>query len=254
MTPHFSRHEQFLRIFSLLEILGGARQPIDDRTLITTLKERLGLGRLSARTLHRDCAFLSSCGYPIDHVPLPDSRRYGWRLDREALAGRVIPAEPLTLLELVAFMVARDLLRPLDGTVIWTGIESLRNKLERSAPPKLRAQLTEAAAVFHVVGADAARYAGRPRLLSTLATAIMDRREIEVATRQADGQPMRLRIRPLRLVIARPVVRLLGSDAGTDRANHRLLDLDDIDAVQTLDTMFEPPAFDVARLLDQLGR
>lgn len=253
MTPHFSRHEQFLRIFSLLEILGAARQPIDDRTLIATLKERLGLSRLSVRTLHRDCSFLASCGYPLDHAPLPDSRRYGWRLDREALAGRAVPAEPLTLLELVAFMVARDLLRTLDGTVIWTGIESLRTKLERSASPELRERLAEAAAVFHVVGGDGARYAGRPRLISALSTAIMDRREIEVAARKGDGRPARLRIRPLRLVIARPVVRLLGSDPGTDPATHRLLDLDDIEAVQMLDTMFEPPALDVARLLDQLG-
>ncbi len=75
MTPHFSRHEQFLRIFALLDILAAARQPLDDRTLIASLKERLGLSRLSVRTLHRDCAFLISCGYPVDHTPLPKTRR-----------------------------------------------------------------------------------------------------------------------------------------------------------------------------------
>ena len=51
MPRNFARHEQFLRIFALLETLSNARQPIDDQTLVGLLKERLGLTRLSARTL-----------------------------------------------------------------------------------------------------------------------------------------------------------------------------------------------------------
>lgn len=74
MPRNFARHEQFLRIFALLEVLSDARQPIDDQSLIATLRERLGLTRLSVRTLHRDCEFLVACGYSIDQVPLPDGR------------------------------------------------------------------------------------------------------------------------------------------------------------------------------------
>ena len=88
MPRNFSRHEQFLRIFALLEILSNSRQPLDDQSLITQLKERLGLSRLSTRTLHRDCDFLISCGYPIDHMPLPGIRRYGWQMTKDAAAGR----------------------------------------------------------------------------------------------------------------------------------------------------------------------
>lgn len=61
MTRNFSRHEQFLRIFTLLEILSDARVPIADRTLVAQLKERLGLSALSTRTLRRDCEFLTTC-------------------------------------------------------------------------------------------------------------------------------------------------------------------------------------------------
>ena len=75
MPPNFSRHEQFLRIFALLEMLSTTRQPLDDQTLIAALKERLGLTRLSTRTLHRDCDFLISCGYPVAHAPLPGDRK-----------------------------------------------------------------------------------------------------------------------------------------------------------------------------------
>ena len=144
MPPNFSRHEQFLRIFALLEILSTTRQPLDDQALIAALKERLGLTRLSSRTLHRDCDFLLSCGYPVDHAPLPGDRKYGWQLSKTVATEKRIPLEPLTLLELVAFTVARDLLRAFEGTVLWTGIESLRHKLERDLPPEMLTRLKEA--------------------------------------------------------------------------------------------------------------
>jgi predicted DNA-binding transcriptional regulator YafY len=253
MPRNFSRHEQFLRIFALLEILSNARQPLDDQALIAALKERLGLSRLSARTLHRDCDFLVSCGYPVDHAPLPEGRRHGWRLDKDALAGRALPAEPITLLELVAFIVGRELLRTFEGTVLWTGIESLRHKIERAVPPPLLERLENAKNVFHVAAVDPARYASRPRLISALSTAITDCREIEIATKP-DGQAApvaRRRLRPLRLVIQPPVVQLLGLDAQRRNEPPLLIDLDQIEAVQTLDATFAPPPIDIAGLLDR---
>ncbi len=251
MPRNFSRHEQFLRIFALLETLSNARQPLDDQTLIATLKERLGLSRLSARTLHRDCDFLISCGYPVDHVPLPEGRRHGWRLDKDALAGRALPAEPITLLELVAFMVGRELLRTFEGTVLWTGMESLRHKIERAVPQQLLERLEHAKNVFHVAAVDPARYAARPRLISALSTAITDCREIEVSTKQDDpaAPAARRRLQPLRLIIQPPTVRLLGLDAQRQSEPPLLLDLDQIEAVRTLDTTFSPSSIDVAQVL-----
>ena len=227
MPRNFARHEQFLRIFALLESLSVARQPVDDQTLIATLKERLGLKHLSARTIHRDCDFLAACGYPVDHVPLAGNRRQGWLLDREALAARKIPAEPLTLLELVAFSIGRNLLRPFEGTVLWTGIESLRHKLEQSLPPQMLDRLGAARGVFHVRGECPSRYGSRPRLISALSTASSHR------------------LRPLRLVIEPPRVRLLAFEA-VDDAPAVLIDLDRIETVATLDATFEPPVLDTA--------
>ena len=251
MPRNFSRHEQFLRIFALLEILSNSRQPLDDQALIAQLKERLGLSRLSTRTLHRDCDFLVSCGYPIDHLPLPGNRRYGWQMTKDAAAGRKIPAEPITLLELVAFMVGRDLLRTVEGTILWSGIESLRHKIERDLPPGLIARLEVAKQVFHVKRLDPSRYAARPRLLSTLSAAITDCREIEIDERpDAGGSAGRRRLRPLRLVIEPPRVQLLGLDVATDQAAPPVfIDIDRIDKVTPLDVTFAPPAIDAEALL-----
>ncbi len=245
MPRHFARHEQILRILALYDLLATARHPLDDQSLIAALKERLGLTDLSARTLHRDCDFLVSCGYPLDHVPVANARKQGWRLNREALAGRQIPAEPITLLELVAFMVGRDLMRSFEGTVLWTGIESLRHKLEKSLPPQLLARLEAARDVFHVADGCPSRYAARPRLISALSAAITDRQEMNVTAKTQSGETSSLRLRPLRLVIEPPSVRLLAFTAESADDSPVLIDIERIETATPCDTTFDPPPIDV---------
>jgi predicted DNA-binding transcriptional regulator YafY len=240
MTPSFSRHEQFLRIFALLSILSTSRQPLDDQSLIAAIKERLGLTRLSSRTLHRDCVFLVSCGYPVEHAPLPGDRRYGWQLLKNSPAGRRVPDEPLTLLELVAFHLGKDLLRSFEGTVLWTGIESLRHKIERGLPAALLAQLDVARKVFQVNGGGPSRYAARPRLMSTLFNAIAESREIEIEVHVTEaGKTTPQRFHPHQLVVQPPKVQLLGFDAvSAEDTPPRLLDIARIEKVTPLDTTF----------------
>jgi predicted DNA-binding transcriptional regulator YafY len=255
MARNFARHEQFLRIFALLELLSKGRAPIDDRSLISMLKERLGLSTLSSRTLHRDCDFLTSCGYPISHVPIQGDRKFGWQLSQDGAAKRM-PTEPLTLLELVAFSLGRDLLRMFEGTVSWTGIESLRQKLERDLPPALLDQLVESKDVFHVEPLDLSRYAQRPRLISTLSNAIVERREIEIVSRGADGTVGERRtLQPLRLVVRPPAVRLLSYlSAKGGEAEPLLVDIDRIEQVTPLDSTFTADAIDPHDVLRRCGK
>jgi predicted DNA-binding transcriptional regulator YafY len=255
MSRNFARYEQFLRIFALLDILAGSRQQLDDQTLIRVLKERLGLSALSARTLHRDCEFLVACGYPISRAPLPGDRKSGWLLDKEASASRRLPAEPATILELVAFNVARELLRTFEGTILWTGIESLRHKLERGLPEELTRQVEEARRIFHVEDVADGRYSSRPRLLSALSTAITDSREIEIVERAApDVRPAPQRLHPAMLVIRIPKVQLLAWPADAPETGRPLLiDVERIDRVTALDSTFTPRPVDPARLLDGQG-
>lgn len=252
MPRNFARHEQFLRIFALLELLSAAHQPLDDQAVIAAIKDRLGLARLSPRTLRRDCDFLRSCGYPVDHTPLPDGRKYGWTLAKDSLNGRRLPSEPLTLLELVAFTVARDLLRPFEGTILWTGIESLRHKFERDVPAAMLERLDGARSVFHVRRFDA-RYTARPRLISMLSGAITDGHEIEI---EEDGAPAKsLRLHPYRLVIAPPTVSLLAFPAhGAAEAEPVILDIERIRKVTPLDATFTPRPISPEELLRSAGR
>jgi len=255
MMRNLARYEQLLRIFALLEILASSRTLLDDKALIALVKERLGLSRLSARTLHRDCEFLVFCGYPIDHAPMPTGRKYGWRLDAAALAGRRIPPEPLTLLELASFSVGRDLLRAFEGTILWTGIESLRAKLERGLPAALVEKLAEVRRVFHVPPPDAARYAARPRMLSALSRAISDCRAVEIEEPSgADAGPSRRRLHPMMLVISLPRVQLAGWEIGPAEADPpAVIDIDRITKVTPLDTTFAPRPLDPATIAALAG-
>ena len=251
MPRNFARHEQFLRIFALLDILSEARQPLDDQVLIGMIRERLGLSRLSPRTLRRDCEFLTSCGYPIDHKPLAGDRKFGWQLSRDGAGGRKIPAEPITLLELTAFMVGRDLLRGFEGTVLWTGIEALRHKIERDIPAEQLARLGNSKQVFHVKRVDSKKYAARPRLISTLSAAITDGREIEVQERTGDGlPPARRRLQPHCLVIHPPRVELLAFPVGNPVAGTPvLIDIERIEKVEPCDTAFSRRDIDPATIV-----
>jgi predicted DNA-binding transcriptional regulator YafY len=246
MTRNLARYEQFLRILAVLDILAAARGPLDDQALIAAVKERLGLSRLSPRTLHRDCEFLITCGYPIDHAPLPTGRKYGWQFDAAALASRRIPPEPLTLLELTAFSVGRDLLKAFEGTILWTGIESLWSKLQRGLPPSLISQVEAARRVFHVPLPDLARYAARPRLLSAISRAITDCREIQVEGPEP-GKARRLQ--PMMLIVNLPKIQLAAWEKPPGQADPPvLIDLDRITKVVPLDTIFTPRPIDLATL------
>lgn len=242
MTRNFARYEQFLRIHALFDTLANARQPLDDATLIGLLKERLGLTTLSSRTLHRDCEFLLACGYPIDRSGRTEGRRHGWVLHKEAL-GRAFPGESATILELVALTVARDLLRTFEGTVLWTGMESLRSKIEKGLPPELLERAHQAHRVFHVAGDASARYAAKPRLLSALSTAIAECREIDVECRDASGTKQQ-RIQPMMLVIELPRVRLAGWPATPPADTPVVIDIEAIEKVTPLDATFTPRPID----------
>lgn len=242
MPRNLARYEQFLRLHALVDTLANSRQPLDDNTLIGAVKERLGLARLSPRTLHRDCDFLLGCGYPLDRVTLQSPRRNGWSLDRDAMT-RVFPiATTLTILELVAFGVARDLLRTFEGTVLWTGIESLRTKIDGALTNALRSRMETARSMFRVEADPTTRLADHPRMLSAVATAIVERRLIDVK-HVVDGAATTTRLEPSWLRIKPPAVELVARTPRSPNGTREIsISVADITQVTMLDETFVHPA------------
>lgn len=273
MTTNFARHEQFLRIWKLLEVLEASRLPVADGDLVTQLKESLGLTSLSHRTLGRDCEFLSSCGYPVERRSLPEGRKQGWQLTRCAGEGkRWMPSEPLTLLELTAFLLGREQLRFAEGTVLWSGVESLWKKIADNLPEPLARQVAVMAAAWHVEGRPHPPYADRPRLLSLLCAAVTDCCEVTLtldpalaavlaqpadngaatapAATELDGhttmpfQPHGLTVRSARMgLVGFPSARVPGRPI--------VIDLAQIVSAKPLDKVFEPCGESVRELVSR---
>ena len=274
MTTNFSRHEQFLRIWKLLELLEASRRPVADSDLVVHLKESLGLTSLSPRTLGRDCEFLASCGYPIERKSLPESRKNGWHLQRPVGDGkRWMPREPLTLLEVTAFLLSREQLRFAEGTVLWSGMESLWNKINGTLPEPLAGQVAVAAAAWHVAERSPSAYASRPRLISLLCAAVTDCCEVELtlqppaetlaenstATDQAESAEVaataakQMRFQPHGLAIHAPRVGVIGfpviAEADSEDGRPLLIDLLEIASATPLDCVFDPCGETVTQLV-----
>ncbi len=262
MTTNFARHEQFLRIWKLLEQLETSRRPVADSELVEHLKEALGLTSLSARTLGRDCEFLASCGYPVERQSMPEGRKQGWHLARQGGDGkRWMPREPLTLLEVTAFLLGREHLRFAEGTVLWSGVESLWDKIAGTLPEQLAKQVAVMRDAWHVEDRSEPAYADRPRLLSLLCAAVTDCCEVDLtlastAERSAahpdpDGKPdqppaadaakpVRTRFRPHGLAVRSPQIGVVGFPAGSETGPPLVIDLSEITTATPLDKVFKP--------------
>jgi hypothetical protein len=266
MTTNFARHEQFLRIWKLLEFLETSRRPLSDDELVSHLKESLGLASLSQRTLGRDCEFLASCGYPIERQTLPDGRKQGWQFNRQGNDGNWwMPREPLTLLEMTAFLLSREQMRFAEGTVLWSGVESLWSKIAATLPPSLADQVAVMRGVWHVEGRTQPAYADRPRLLSLLCAAVTACCEIDLhlsataneadsatsgdAAPTAPGGQLLTRFQPRGLVVRVGGVGLIGFPDGAATGPPVLISLEHITNAKTRDKVFEPCRETVRELL-----
>lgn len=266
MTTNFARHEQFLRIWKLLEYLETLRRPVSDEELVGHLKESLGLASLSQRTLGRDCEFLASCGYPIERQALPDGRKQGWQFNRQGNDGnRWMPREPLTLLEMTAFLLSREQMRFAEGTVLWSGVESLWSKIADTLPPSLADQVAVMRGAWHVEGRKQPAYANRPRLLSLLCAAVTACCEIDLhlaaaadktesatsadAAPRASGEQLLSRFKPCGLVVRGGGMGLIGFPDGVATGPPVLISLEQITNATARDKVFEPCRETVRELL-----
>ena len=60
-----SRHEQLLRVFHLIDIFFGARQPLTIAELKDRLQERGVIDEMSEKNIRRDVEFLEKFGYAV---------------------------------------------------------------------------------------------------------------------------------------------------------------------------------------------
>ena len=198
-----SRHEQLLRVFSLIDILFGARHPLTTAELKDRLQARGVIDEMSDKNIRRDVEFLANFGYAVKQSKRRSPRGTlcaAWAIE-PGKGAEELAAPAVTLSELLSLAAARELLAPLAGTCYWRGIGQLMAKLEKVATPQLLAyaESHKDGLVVHPKPA-AAKY--RSRTLNAVNRAIRRGLELEIRyTSLADARPRRTTLRPESLVV-----------------------------------------------------
>jgi len=198
-----NRHEQMLRIISLIDILFGARHPLTVAELKDRLRDRGVIDDLSDKNIRRDVEFLGNFGYAVKQTKRRSPRGTlcaAWAIEPGRGAAE-LAAPSVTLTEILSLAAAREFLAPLAGTAYWRGIAQLMARLEKVATPALIAYAEEhkEGLVVHPKPSGG-KYRGRT--LNAIHRAIRGARELEIRyTSLADARPRRTTIRPEALVV-----------------------------------------------------
>jgi predicted DNA-binding transcriptional regulator YafY len=253
-----SRHEQLLRVFHLIDILFGARQPLSTAELKDRLQSRGVIDEMSDKNIRRDVEFLVRFGYAVKETKKRSPRGatvQAWEI-RPGRGAVELTAPAITLPELLSLAVARDLLAPLAGTIYWRGVSQVIDKLERVATPELLTYVGDHQEGL-VVHPRPARGKYRSRMLNAVHRAIRNSLELEIRyTSLADTKPKKSTIRPEAIVLYDGAVYIAarraasaGRKASRGDGDIRFFKLDRVTDARVTSRTFDRPPTPVADLL-----
>jgi proteasome accessory factor B len=253
-----SRHEQLLRVFHLIDILFGARQPLTTAELKERLVARGVIDEMSEKNIRRDVEFLGKFGYAVKRSrkrTLRGTTCDAWSIE-PGRGAEELAAPAVTLPELLSLAVAREFLAPLAGTCYWRGIGQLLAKLERVATPELLDYVAEHRDGLVVHPKPAGPEYG-PRILNAVNRAIRNSLELELRyTALGDEEPKRILVHPRALVLYEGAVYIAGYRAASGRgradtagAGIRFFKLDRVTDARVTSRSFEPSTEAVDDLL-----
>ncbi|MFM7135702.1 MAG: helix-turn-helix transcriptional regulator [Planctomycetota bacterium] len=253
-----SRHEQLLRVFHLIDILFGARQPLTTAELKDRLVSWGVIDEMSEKNIRRDVEFLGKFGYAVKRSrkrTLRGTTCDAWSI-QPGRGAEELAAPAVTLPELLSLAVAREFLTPLAGTCYWRGIGQLLAKLERVATPELLDYVAAHRDGLVVHPRPVGPKYG-PRLLNAVNRSIRNSLELELRyTALGDEAPQRILVHPRALVLYEGAVYIAGAraPAGRDRADAggagiRFFKLDRVADARVTSRSFEPSPEPVDELL-----
>jgi len=233
------RYKQVARACKVLEILQNSRYGKTTRELADEVVRYMGLPSVSLKSIERDVKFWQGYGFPIDSHKTDDPRRRSvWKLDRSYLE---LPRLPISVLELLAFAVGRELLFPLAGTPYWEGIQMLWSKMRESLPEPLWDHFERLRPRVVVRGVVGKSYADKEGMLSALNRAIYQHRVTDVCY-QGLGRsaPEERAIEPHAIVLSGGSIYVAATDAGDERGEFKLFKLDRLTRATPRDRHFRP--------------
>jgi len=220
----FSRHEQLLRVFHILDILFSARRPLGIADFKDKLRDRGVIDDMSDKNLRRDIEFLRRFGYALKGSTVRGGRgapKQVWAIEPGRGAAELV-APSISLPELLSLGAARDFLAPLAGTMYWRGIGQVLAKMEAVATPSL---IEYAASLRDGLVVHPAHPRGKYKssMLNAINRAISNAVTVEIdyTTRSRD-EPRRYLVQPEALVVYEGSLYIAGYRADiTDQSDPR---------------------------------
>lgn len=244
-----SRNEQLIRQQKILQILEASRFGKTEEDFVVELVSELGLDRLSRKTVRRDLEALQSAGYDID-VETSQGKKNVWKAGPRL---KNLPKIPVSVTELLALSVGKELLLPLVGTPYWQGLESLWQKMRGHLPPAVWKHFQKVRSWLIVRGGVAKAYVDKEGILSSLHRAMLQHRRVRMDyARAGENRATPRTIEPLALAVWQGHIYLLADQPGDPaRDEPRTFKLDRIRKVDVLDERFSPRGdFDAERLFE----
>jgi predicted DNA-binding transcriptional regulator YafY len=187
------RNDQVTRQWHLLQRLGAARQGLTLAQLVDAIPSDL---TRHPRTVRRDLAALESSHFPILNERIDGEVR--WRLLEDF---RNVPALRLSPTELMALAFSRQLLTPLQGTLISASLNSALTKINAAIPSEASDYVQRLDQWFSVGLGPHKNYRQHRDTIDVLSQAIAHRHTVQMryysagrnATTRREVDPYRLR-------------------------------------------------------------
>lgn len=197
------RNDQVTRQWHILQRLEASRYGLTLEQLVEGLPSDLSR---HPRTLRRDLEALEAAGFPLLTERIDGAVR--WRL----MDGfRNIPALAFSPTELIALLISRRLLKPLEGTQIQAALQSALNKAAAVLPPAGHEYVNQLQAVFSVGLGPHKTYRQHHDTIDRLSQAITQKKTVQIRYFSASrGRMTRREVDPYRLWYASGGLYLVG--------------------------------------------
>lgn len=250
MADSAERYKQLARALQLLDILSHARFGKTIRELRDEVVDSLGLTDLHAKSIERDLKNLQAAGFNLESHRTDDPKRpVVWKM---ATGRRAIPDVPISVMELLSFSAAMELLDPLVGTPFWQGLQMLWTKMRRGVPESVWEHFDRQRAGLFVRGSRSRDYAEKEGMLSALNRAIYQHRRIDAEYRPTPTAEAAVRrLEPHGVVLFAGALYVAATSPDDPERTIKTFKVDRVLRVTVLDERFEPrPDFDPARFFD----
>ncbi|MCC7125410.1 MAG: WYL domain-containing transcriptional regulator [Acidobacteria bacterium] len=194
------RHGEIVRQWRILMALEGAT-----RGLTLADIQEAAADDVSSRTIRRDLTALAQAGFPVENHKTADGVRF--TLNREVFGG--LASAGLSLSELCALYLSRQLLAALAGGPFHDSLTSAFDKITDALPPALWRFVDHLPSALTAKAPALRAPAATPRLLDTVMSAILSHRRVRMRYHSfASAQVKDYLVEPYRLAYAQGTLYL----------------------------------------------